>query len=196
MKQQSGLTTNEGGVNEGQDHRRVEEPEPDVSGNAGGGSTADGAGNGLGVETPEILRGEHAEAPSVGHDEESNPSAGDETRLNDGLVVEVPPRRPGQPPLLIELPDKDSADVVRGLVRDGMRRDHFNRAMENVKLYIEELDVAAQQLEASPLGFLKDYRFLNGYRSRLLGGGGDRPELREEERPKLPPRTVKARRVS
>ena len=85
---------------------------------------------------------EGAEVPPV----EAEPAAPTE------VVVSLPGRKPGDPPLEIVVDDPAVANRLEQIVNDGMRRDEFNRQMEAVNKRAADVDAFDDAFRIDPIG--------------------------------------------
>lgn len=94
------------------------------------------------------------------NDDVSTPPAEEPAAAPTDAVAAPPPeflvevtRRPGQEPITLAVEDQETADQLRGRIRDGMRRADFLQAMAVVERRRLELDLVAQRIEV-PIEFL------------------------------------------
>lgn len=97
------------------------------------------------------------ELPDVPAPAEVHPApAAPEATVTTDFVVAIPGRRPDEAPIDLVVPDRETADRVRQLVRSGLRREEFNRAQESLDRQRQELALVEEHLDIDPIGFLLD----------------------------------------
>jgi hypothetical protein len=111
-----------------------EEPEGDEAGDA-----EQGADDAEGGEAEETVEGEEAEGAA-----------------EEKLRVTLKGRNPDDQPIEFIAPDEESAERLRQNVRDGLRRDEFNRRVEGVAQREEEIAYVNHRLKHDPGGFITE----------------------------------------
>lgn len=85
---------------------------------------------------------------------EGDDAADDTTVDEDKLKVTLKGRNPDDPPIEIVAPDEETAERMRQNLRDGLRRDEFNRRVERVVEREEQAAYLDHLLKHDPAGFL------------------------------------------
>lgn len=111
--------------------------------------------------TPEEPAGEPAPAEVEEEKKPEGEGEGEGAPEGEGeqapeLVVEIPGRRPGEDPIAVAFDDKETADLVRGAIRGGLRRDELARAKADVERRLGEVEQVEQLLQLDPTGFIAD----------------------------------------
>lgn len=83
------------------------------------------------------------------------------------LVVAIPGRRPDDAPINLVVPDQEVADRVRQVVRSGVRRDDYHRAMTALERQREELQETIDSLPRDPVDFYRRKLELDRVEQRL-----------------------------
>lgn len=99
------------------------------------------------------------EGAKPGEEKPEETKPGETTPPADGeaapeTVVEIPGRRTGDKPIKLAMEDKETADLVRAALKDGLRREEFNRQMESVQRERDEIDMLEQHLDLDAVGFI------------------------------------------
>ena len=105
-------------------------------------------------EKPETEQPEQPEQPETEQPEQPEQPEGEEAPATEDMVVEIRGRRPGDPPIKLALDDKETADLVRAAVKDGLRRDELSRERDAIARDRDDLEVLHQHLEVDPIGFI------------------------------------------
>lgn len=72
------------------------------------------------------------------------------------IIVELPPRREGESPIALAVPDEEAATAVRRLVRGFMRREDLHRRLAGLEGRAQTLEVIERHLDLDPVGFILD----------------------------------------
>lgn len=97
---------------------------------------------------------EELDGPGAEPPEGDEPPEGEE---DERLRVVLRPRSPGEQPRVIYADTPEAAEDLRRTVKEGLRRDEFNRLSARVERQAEELQVVEDLIRLDPAGFVLEH---------------------------------------